>query len=183
MELRPSLQIRSVIKALQDVILPAVDPANKLAIEQGHLAINQLTILLQCLPLMYRYDRDELSRFLELGTNLRHEVAGMAGSEHVLEALEEAMLTGTDILKKAGAEPQDLEAANFLLREKIGAIITAIYAENETPALKNVAAAVMSHASEQLLRERALLINQGWEPDPKSIPPIESLIAGQAAGA
>jgi hypothetical protein len=37
-------------------------------------------------------------------------------------------------------------------------------------------AIVTAHAKEQLLRERAWLIGQGWEADPASIPAIETLI-------
>ena len=36
---------------------------------------------------------------------------------------------------------------------------------SDTNALKHVSATVTAHAKEQLLRERAWLINQGWEAD------------------
>ena len=176
MELRPNFQIQTVIKALKDVILPAVDPGNKLALEQGHLAIGHLTIVLHSLPLMYHYDRDELSRFLTLGATLQQQATGLPGGERVRGALADAMAAGADILEKTKAAPHDLEAANFLLREKIGAMITALYAASDAATLSGVATAVLAHAQEQLLRERALLISQGWEADPKSIPAIETLI-------
>ena len=53
MDIRPALQIQTVIKTLTDVVLPAVDPSNKLAIEQARLAIGTLNIVLQRQALMY----------------------------------------------------------------------------------------------------------------------------------
>ena len=51
MELRPSLQVKIVLKALTDVVLPAVDPNNKLAQEQARLCIGTLQIMASRLPL------------------------------------------------------------------------------------------------------------------------------------
>ncbi|MCK9285184.1 MAG: hypothetical protein M0P39_12990, partial [Rhodocyclaceae bacterium] len=89
---------------------------------------------------------------------------------------------GEDVLDRARAEPSELEAANFELREKIGALITALYSGTETGKLKHISGIVTAHAKEQLLRERSWLIGQGWEADPKSIPAIETLI-GEGPGA
>ena len=36
--------------------------------------------------------------------------------------------------------------------------------------------ATLAMSREQLLRERAWVITQGWEPDPKAVPPIEELL-------
>jgi hypothetical protein len=47
MELRPTLQLKAVIKAMTDVVLPALDPKNQLAQEQANLCIRTLQILLR----------------------------------------------------------------------------------------------------------------------------------------
>jgi hypothetical protein len=46
----------------------------------------------------------------------------------------------------------------------------------KTPKLKHISSMVLAHAKQQLLRERAWLIAQGWAPDPKSIPAVDTLI-------
>jgi len=84
--------------------------------------------------------------------------------------------SGADVLSRARAEPNELEAANFDLREKIGALITAAYSATDATKLEQISAAITSHAKEQLLRDRSWLISQGWEPDPAAIPDIETLI-------
>lgn len=182
MDLRPALQVQTVIKAMTDVVLPAVDPDNKLAQEQARLVIGMLHLVAQRQPLMYRYDRDELSRFLALADTLQAEAKSLPGAAEALHALTTATDVGADVLDRAQAEPSELEMANFELREKIGALITAIYAGTETGKLKHISAIVTAHAKEQLLRERSWLIAQGWEADPKAIPAIETLI-GEGPGA
>ena len=93
-----------------------------------------------------------------------------------MQALATSVDVGEDVLERARAEPAELEAANFDLREKIGSLITAIYSASETGKLKRISNAITSHAKEQLLRERSWLIMQGWEADPKSLPAVETLI-------
>lgn len=176
MDLRPSLQIQTAIKAMLDVVLPAVDPNNKLAQEQARLVIGTLSLVLQRLPLTYRYERDELSRFLALADTLQGQTKVLPGAQEALHELATAVEQGEDVLDRARAEPSELEAANFQLREKIGALVTALYVANPSDTLRHVSSTVTAHAKEQLLRERSWLIGQDWESNPQDIPAIESLI-------
>lgn len=113
MDLRPALQVQTVIKAMTDVVLPAVDPNNKLAQEQARLVIGMLHLVAQRQPLMYRYDRDELSRFLALADTLQAQAKDMPGAQAPLHALATVVENGEDVLDRAGAEPSELEMANF----------------------------------------------------------------------
>lgn len=176
MELRPALQLKTAIKSLTDVVLPAIDPDNKLAQEQAHLVVAMLNLAVQRMPLMYRYDRDELARALAFADRLRNEAGGLPGIAEALHALARGAETGADVLDRARAEPGELEAANADLKEKAGALLTSIYSTGQFEKLTHINAIVMAHTREQLLRERSWLINQGWEPDPGSIPAIETLI-------
>ncbi|MFA7415744.1 MAG: hypothetical protein WC048_14785 [Rhizobium sp.] len=176
MDLRPALQIQTVIKAMTDVVLPAVDTNNKLAQEQARLVIGMLNLVAQRQPMMYRYDRDELARFLALAETLREQAKNLPGVNEALHAMGNSVAVGEDVLDRARAEPKELESANFDLREKVGALITAIYSGSEIGKLKHISATVTAHAKEMLLRERSWLIDQGWEADPKSLPAIETLI-------
>lgn len=176
MELRPEFLIQTIIKTLRDTVLPAVDPDNKLATEQAQLVVAMLGIVQQRLPLMYRFDRDELDRSLALAEALQAQAAEVPGVAEHLQALSVSMATGKEVLIRAKAEPDELVTANFTLREKVGALITALYSSTNTSDLKQTSAIVTSHAREQLLRDRAFLIAQGWEADPQSIPELETLL-------
>ncbi|MBA4285496.1 MAG: hypothetical protein C0434_08195 [Xanthomonadaceae bacterium] len=177
MELRPSFQIPALIKSLTDVVLPAVDPANKLAQEQGQLIVGMLHLMAQRLPLQYRYDRHELGSYVALSDQLVTQAAAIAEAGAARQALIEAAADGRALLARAGAEPGELEAANGLLRERVGALITAAAATADTAALREVNATVMAHAEAQLLRERAWIALQGWEGPSAGLPAVETLIA------
>ena len=176
MELRPAIQIQTIIKAMTDVVMPAVDPNNKLAQEQTQLVVGMLHLLAQRMPLMHRYDCDELSRFLALADTLQDQAKGLPGAAEALHALANTSEVGQDVLNRARAEPAELEAANFNIRKKVGALISTIYAGNDAANLKHISSTITAHAKEQLLRERSWLIMQGFEADPKSVPAIETLI-------
>ncbi len=174
MDLRPALQLQTAIKAMTDVVLPAVDRGNTMAQEQARLVIGMLHLALTRMPLAYRFERDELSRLLALADTLQSRAA-----EHGKEALRDLSSSaeiGKNVLSRAGAEPSELEVAVFRLREEIGKVVTALCAELPPAKLRSISDAVTDHAHEQLLRERSWVIAQGWEADPKAIPPIEALI-------
>ncbi|PKO89842.1 MAG: hypothetical protein CVU18_02810 [Betaproteobacteria bacterium HGW-Betaproteobacteria-12] len=182
MDLRPALQIKTVIKAMLDVVLPAVDPHNKLAQEQARLVVGMLQLLARHLPLIYRYDRDELSGLLALANALQEQARNLPGIDGARHALVTSAEAGSDVLERARAEPGELEAANFDLRERVGALITAMYSANDFSSLKHVSETIAMHSREQLLRERAWLVSQGWEANPQTLPAIEELISRAPGG-
>ena len=99
MELRPAFQIPALIKSLTDVVLPAVDPANKLAQEQGQLIVGMLALIAQRLPLQYRYDRHELDSFIALADAVHAQ-----GLKLVLDGVFNHMGRHAPIFREAEAD-------------------------------------------------------------------------------
>lgn len=176
MELRTTFQIPTLIKAMTDVVLPALDPNNKLAQEQGQLILGSLHLIAQRLPLQYRYDRHELGSFLALAEQLEQMSSGAPELAVSIAALRASSKQGREVLARAGAEPSELESANLAMRDSIGAITQAGSALPDDARRKRVESAVMAHAREMLLRERAWLAMQGWEGKNVPLPDVESLI-------
>lgn len=156
MQIRPDIALQAVLKSLQDVVLPALDPENKLAQEQAQLVVGLLSLVALRLPLQFRYDVDELARLVELARTLGLDPGGPA-----------------EVLRRAGADPDEVVAAVGALRAAIGDR-TDTLGDADTDAR----AAVLTAAREQHLRERSWLLMQGWEVDPASVPAIEKLIGG-----
>lgn len=180
MDLRPEFQLKTAIRALTDVVLPAIDPANKLAQEQARLSIGMLSLALQRLPMVFRYDLDELSRSLDLAASLSDLAPTRPAAQEAARSLASSIERGKEVRARARAEPGELQTSNLELREKIGALVTALSRDMPTSELKPVSVLVLRHAKEQLLRERAWLAPQGWEPA-GTLPDIESLL-GPAPG-
>jgi hypothetical protein len=176
MQLRPEIQLQSLMKSLRDVVLPAIDPKNKVAVEQGQLVMGMLHILSQRLPLEYRFDTDELQRLLELSRRLRGEVRGGGETAAAIDALSYSDARGADVLERARAEPAEVYSAVKELRSKIASVVQAVSKDGDRPSRAAMTASVHSASAEQLKRDRAWVIGQGWEPDPKALQPIETLL-------
>jgi hypothetical protein len=179
MQMRPQIQIKSVIKALTDVVLPAVDPDNKLAQEQARLAIGLLSLMSQQLPMQFAFDRDELERLLATSGQLASTVAGGAGTQAALSELERVTQAAAATLEGARTSPDALQQAVRDLRAATGALITQTWQDGDAACRPQVQSLVLSMAREQLLRDRSMLLMQGWEPDPKAVPALDSLLASQ----
>lgn len=177
MEMRPQLQIQTIIKALMEDILPALDQTNQLAMQSAQLAIGTLTLISQHLPLEYRYDCDELTRLTATAATLKAQAKGGAETQTALTALDAAAATSTDVLARAQAEPGEILDAIHQLRAATADTVRAVYAEGDEAAQRNVQNTVLAMSKAQLLRDRSWLLLQGWEPDPKSVPAIDTLLA------
>lgn len=170
MQLRPELQITTLIKAMVDVIIPAVDPGNKLAVEQSQLVVGMLSLMQRQLPLQFRFDRDELSRLTATVLELQ-DIVGEDGSAE----LERARRLGTDVLGRCQGDPGDLRSAIAELRMVIGQIADTTGSVADEDRIRRIEACILNMSREQLLRDRALLLSQGWELDPDTLPMIEAL--------
>lgn len=177
MQLRPEIQIQSMIKAMLEVVLPAVDPANELAIQQAQLVVGHLSIFAQRLPLQYRYDRDALDRLVALAADLREAGADSDG------ALGQAATRGSNVLDRAQADPAELVQAARALTEAMDGSIRRVFSSGDEASQARVEKVTLAMSREQLLRDRAWLIMQGWEPDPASVPAIDTMIPPVSAAA
>ncbi|MCC2655340.1 MAG: hypothetical protein K0Q76_448 [Panacagrimonas sp.] len=177
MQTRPDLQIKSILKAMTDVVLPAVDPDNKLAQEQARLCMGLLGLMARQLPLQFRFDCDELARLSAYSAELQR-IAGDGGAQTraAITSLEKTAAEASALLERAKAAPVEIEMAVRSMREATGSVISSVFRDGDAAAQDRVQKATLAMSKEQLLRERAWVITQGWEPDPKSVPPIEELL-------
>ncbi|MBS0370529.1 MAG: hypothetical protein JSS57_15150 [Proteobacteria bacterium] len=183
MQMRPEIQITSVIKAVKDVLIPAIAPNNKLAVEQAQLVIGLLSLLASQLPLQFRFDRDELSRLLATAEALGKIRSDNPALANAMNQLATSRLAGAGVLQHCQLDPAELVGCVRELREKVGAVVTAAAGSDDLDVQLHIEKLVLEMSKEQLLRDRSLVKAQGWEPDPAALPDIGALLAGTAAAA
>lgn len=172
MQLRSDVQLRSMIKSLQDVVLPALDPGNKPAQEQGQLVLAMLRMMRRQLPLQYRFDRDELARLLDFVRRLQPLLG-----DGIETSLDEGVAVAVRVLDDARrVDPEQVHASVGALRAASAAALQAAFAGADGSRRRQLRDWVLALSGEQLLRDRAWVIDQGWEPDPGSVTPIDSLL-------
>lgn len=176
MQLRPDLQIQTVIKAMAEDVLPALDPDNQLARQAAELTIATLTMLNKQLPLTYRFDCDELDRLIKMAMTLTTHMRDSEKLDEAVSSLQETAKSGQQVLDRARAEPDEILSAIRDLRVSTSNAVREGYQQGATQTVVNIEEIILSVSREQLLRDRSWLLMQGWESEPGKIPDIESLL-------
>lgn len=177
MQLRHDIQIQSILKSIADVVLPAIDPGNKLAQEQMRLCMGLLDLMARQLPLQFRFDCDELTRLLALAQRLRALSTPEQVQPGTRATLARDIDRASDVVARARAEPDEVLTAVRALRAVTSTLVREACQHGDAASTQAIERAVMDSSQQQLLRDRAWLIAQHWEPDPQSLPDIASLLS------
>ena len=165
----PSIAVRleSVLHGLRDVIIPAINPAEALAVEQSGLIMAQLSMLLSQLPYAERYHRlcsdDARATAAEL-------VKNPAGGPRSLAAAEA-------LAAKLAAKDADAHADYLAIAEGIATLTTAAFADAEAGWRARIDSAVLAFSCRQNRRERVWFKAAGFDPDPAELPDLATLCA------
>jgi hypothetical protein len=176
MQMRPAVQIKSMVKAMTDVVLPAIDPDNKLAQEQARLVVGLLSLMAQQLPLQFRFDCDELRRLVGLAAALKDVAGSTPEVRSQVEDMNRSAVAAASTLAHALVGPEQLEQAVRELRLATSRLVRTVCGADDEEAVRRVQQVVLAVSKEQLLRDRSWVLMQGWEPDPAAIPRIETLL-------
>jgi hypothetical protein len=165
--------LRAAATAMEEVVLPAIDPQHPLAREQAGLVARYLRLFEQRLDHAYQRNRFELAQACELGEALLAPPFGV--SPAIGGALRDAARAGRQLLDSASARPSMLQAAADELGQLTTALVRTVAAVK--PALSpQVERLVLEKSSAWLQMQRAWFRPQGWEPEPCTVPPLETLL-------
>ncbi len=170
----PSIEVRleSVLHGLRDVIFPAINPDEALAVEQSGLIIAQLSMLVQQLPYADRYYRLCRDDARSTAAAIVQDAAGGPRSRPVACELE-AHLT-----KEGTGDPH----ADYLALAGAIAALTIAVAEDAEPAWHaRVNAVVLAFSIRQNRRERVWFKDAGFDPDPAALPDLATMCAASVA--
>jgi hypothetical protein len=160
--LLPSIELRiaNVIKALAQVVLPAIDPNNGLAREQAALAIGHLQLI-----------AEQWSRAPEF------EARALAALQAMGEVLA-AAATGGARTQKAAAELRSVLGDSREPGAEIDALIEAAFADGSADFRAIVDEAVLAHGARQAWRERVWFQGNGLDLDRAALPSIDEMLRG-----
>lgn len=176
MQMRPEIQITAAIKALEDVVIPAIPAEHGLAAEQSRLVVGMLRLMARQLPLQFAFDRDELARLIGCGDEMLAAFDTVPDLRAAAASLRAARAEAASVLAGCRIGPDALHDAARALNLAVARAVD-MAATVQAPGLfDKVQAAVTAQAKGQLLRDRALMAPQGWEPDPAALPTIDELL-------
>jgi hypothetical protein len=165
--------LQAAARAMEEVVIPALDPEHPLAREQAHLVARYLALFSQRLDLIGARNRFELQRYLEIARDLRddaHEVSPSIG-----DALDRAIADGMALRDEVSTLPSQWQAA----ARELAAVLTALVRTASTGASvhrRRIEERVLDGSRPLLEMQRAWFLPQGWELDSDALPPIQALL-------
>lgn len=165
--------LRAAARAMEEVVLPAIDAQHPLAREQAGLVLRSLRLFEQRLDDAFQRNRFELARACELGRALL--APSFAVSPAITEALRAAVATGQGLLESTSARPSALQAATGALGQVTTALLRTLAAARPE-ASRQAGRLVLEQSGAWLDMQRAWFLPQGWEPDPSAVPPLATLL-------
>ncbi len=150
-------RLASIIRALNDVIAPALPDDAGLAKEQLQLAVGHMQILRVQLDLAADFESEELADAISLASSLE-SVTGSTATDQSITKLKET-------LSAAGraSGPQELRASRVDLHEKIDALVKAVFADGYAESCDVVRQTILEHESARVLKDRKWLAPFGFD--------------------
>ena len=176
--------LRAVIRALSDVVRPALDPGAQMAKEQLQLSIDYLEFVLTRLPLLHARERLELRQQVEMGeavAEVAGEMARAAGTAGRVEgaALHSAMTVARETLSDADATQDALRGATARVAEAVAAIVQAA-ATLEPDARRAIERRVVHASRARIAFERAWYLPLGLDPEPGAVRALDEVMRARS---
>ncbi|MGM7678603.1 hypothetical protein [Microbacterium sp. A94] len=164
--------LAAAARAMRDVVIPAVDPAHPLALEQATIVAKLLDFVEQRIDHVHERARFELLHYRTLAQEIRNDVASF--SPALAAAIEQELQDSALVIGDSQANTQRVRASASALAEVVSA---SIRASQGADAGTRVELAVLDATKELLDMQRAWFLPQGWESDESVVPALEDALA------
>lgn len=158
-------QLQVVLRALNEVVNPALAEADKHVVEQLQLSIATLSFIKTRLPEARRFYRMDLLSHITLA----EDAVAAAGADvaHQCGAIEESIVAGRAELARPEADIEDYQGITRRLREQITDLATGT---DDAQCRDHLDAMVLDRSDAMLLQNRLWVAPFGFEPDIGALP-------------
>jgi len=162
------LRLKSVLKALSEVILPALPAGERMARDQTNLVIGHLSIIAEQWKHALNFELENLA----LASGLAAELAGMTLDARLGDDLIAALAAADEV------DRNDYDAVSAVHRG-LKTVIDRLIADDyrSTPMPPAMRDAVLRYNQRRATPERIWHRGAGLDPDGASLPPIAALFA------
>lgn len=169
--------LRASIRALEDVIEPALDASNPLAVEQSRMVRGYLALIADRLPFRHDRLRHQAKGLLELGARLLPHAA--ICSEELEGALRKAVDRTATATSGADTSERELTQSGTALAAAISAMVREC-AVKEPKTRDTVERAVLEASGGWMDVERVWFAPLGFDHAAASLPPLGDLLRPEA---
>ena len=158
-------QLQVSLRALSEIVAPALAGADKHVIEQLQLVMAALGFMQARLQLADAFQRTELEAYLALAETAAANFRKHRGSDYA--TLIEAMSGSRAALASETSEAEDYQRSTRRLRELVAALITETSNEAEAAELRAI---VLTRSGDMIGDARLWCLPLGFELDPAALP-------------
>jgi hypothetical protein len=162
------------VKALTDVVLPALGTSDPVASEQLRLVIGFLTFMRSRLPMQEARRRFELGHYLNVARSIADD-ARLASSE-VCNRLDNATASARKLLDDPAASGEDIAATAAELSAVLSALVRVV-AAGDGELRQRVERAVLLAAQSLIDAQRAWYLPMGFDLEPANLPSLDKALA------
>jgi hypothetical protein len=168
------VRLRALIRALQDVIIPAIPPEAQLAAEQAHLVRRHLSLMLDQADYHYRLQLAELAHFTALLRDLLACLPAARERRPESEPARELLKRATPIAALDVPHAGELRLLITEVREAADSILGSALDAGEAPR-RAAAHIVLDYAERQIERERVAVKSAGFDLDAAALPELKDV--------
>jgi hypothetical protein len=162
------------VKALTEVVLPALDTSDPVASEQLRLVIGFLTFMRSRLPMQEARRRYELRHYLSVALSVADD-ARLASSE-VCSRLDIATARARKLLDDPAASGDDIAATTADLSAVLSALVRVV-ADSDGGLRQRVERVVVLAAKELIDAQRVWFLPMGFDLEPANLPSLDRALA------
>lgn len=175
----PDIPIRlsNMMKAMETIIAPAIDPENNLAQEQATLMMGHLKLLVDQWDQAYLYERGTLKEMKALAERLM-DISGDSLNTHAdWQALKTAVESVPEQLPDTATE---INTYTISIGSCIDNLIYACFEEGSGELQDSVTTVMLAYGEIQTMRERVWFQGTGLDPEQKSLASIDAMLKQEA---
>jgi hypothetical protein len=171
-----AVRLKSMLRSMTEVILPALDPNNQLAQDQAKILVGNLRLLLDQADRTYEYELVELREYLTLLKALTRILHG--GPKTTAE--KRSAVATIDAVEPVASLPipahKVLCERSKAVKAAVDALTVAANEDAEPASRKQAIDAVLRQAASQNRRERAWFRAAGFDAAVDEIPPLDEVL-------
>lgn len=171
--------LRAAVKALTDIVAPAISHTDPLAIEQLRLVVDYLEFVRRRLDFLHDRDRFELDHHLAMARAL--DELGAPGSDHTMVLLKSALEDGANTQALPAASSPELKSAAAALAAAIRELIRES-AGFDAQIRRRVERCVLDATDARITFDRAWYLPLGFDPAGGEVPALADLLAKAPSG-
>lgn len=170
------LRLKAVLKALEEVIDPAMPEDALLAREQLGLIQKTIALVMAQAPLECVFMISDTREDLALA---RHLASSLAPG-HALRCSLESCIARTEAALPASMPDTDAVRALWIeTKEVVEGVVDRLFASAPQSVWESLGEIIVAYSEKRNLRERAWAAETGFDPDPGSLPSLRKAATGE----